>query len=69
MIYFIFITGESAEMLFRHPTDDKVETFLDESPTAPKKNYEMKKIDFVTLNDGKGYRSMTPFTIFRLYLK
>lgn len=40
-------------MLVRQQANDGVETLLDESPTvAPKKNSEIKTIDFVKLNDG-----------------
>lgn len=37
----------------RQPANDGVETLLDESPTAARKeNSEIKTIDFVKLNDG-----------------
>lgn len=40
-------------MLVRQPANDGVETLLDESPTAARKeNSEIKTIDFVKLNDG-----------------
>ena len=40
------------ELLEQQPVNDSVETFLDKSPTASEKNREMKKTDFVKLNDG-----------------
>ena len=46
------ILEEKLELLEQQPVNDSVETFLDESPTASEKNSEMKKTDFVKLNDG-----------------
>ena len=40
------------DLLEQQPIDDGVETFLDESPRASKENSEIKKTDFVKLNDG-----------------
>ena len=40
------------ELPVQQPVDDGVETFLDESPTASEKNIEIRKTDFVKLNDG-----------------
>lgn len=56
------ILGEKLESPLRQSAKDGVETFMDESPTASKENSEMKKTDFVKLNDGnlskrKGYRN------------
>lgn len=39
-------------MLLRPTANDGIETFLDESLTAPNKKREMKNTDFVTLNNG-----------------
>jgi len=44
--------GEKLELLEQQPVKDGVETFLDESLTASEKNNEIKKTDFVKLNDG-----------------
>ena len=46
------ILEEKMELLEQQPVNDGVETFLDESPTASEKNSEIKKTDFVKLNDG-----------------
>ena len=40
------------ELLEQQPVDDSVETFLDEAPTASEKISDIKKTDFVRLNDG-----------------
>ena len=50
------ILGEKLEIPVRQPANDGVETLLDESPLASKENSEIKKTDFVKLNDGKRKR-------------
>ena len=51
---FNFILGEELELHVpvRQPANDGVETLLDKSPTAHKESSEIKKVDFVKLNDG-----------------
>ena len=49
---FNFILGEELELPVRQPANDGVETLLDKSPTAHEESSDIKKIDFVKLNDG-----------------
>lgn len=65
----LYITGESSDMLLAQPVEDGVEIFLDESPTGPKENLEMKKTDFVTLNNGTGISKYDSFQALFIKLK
>lgn len=52
IVDFAYISEESSELLFQQPANDGVEIFVDELPTVTKENRELRKTDFVTLNDG-----------------